>query len=172
MSCARERRKISSCARLPKVATASGHRARASTCGHSSSQASLVVPARSLRSCATIASCQAVRRALRSAASCVPMPELRTVYGFMSQPSSLAIHDDLPPGKHLKTPLPAAPGPRWSGPVHAHGRAQNERAKLGSNRTGGVGAVLRRRTPRRPKKPVARVRAGDTPVAEAGTDGG
>ena len=87
--CARERRKVNSCARMPNVSTASDQRTGASAWGHSFSQRSLVGPARSRRSCATIASCHEASRAPSAAASSVPIPEPRILYGFMSHLPSL-----------------------------------------------------------------------------------
>ena len=80
---ARERRNVSSLARGPSMADASAHSARASTCGHSSPHGSAVWPDRRRRSCATIASCHAMRRA-RSDAASVPLPEFTIAYGFIS----------------------------------------------------------------------------------------
>ena len=88
--CARARRKVSSCARSPNVATASVQREGASACGHSSSHPGLAASARRRRSCATMASCHAERRVLRVVASCVLAPELRIRYGFMSHPPCFA----------------------------------------------------------------------------------
>jgi hypothetical protein len=84
---ARERRNVSSPARVPNVANASAHSVRAATCGHSSSHVSAVRPVRRRRSCATIASCHTASRADSDAASDVPMPEPSVTYGFMSDPT-------------------------------------------------------------------------------------
>ena len=86
---ARDRRNVRSLARFPKVANASAHSVRASTCGQSSSHLSAILPARRRRSCATMASCQAFSRAHSDAASSVATPEPKIAYGFMSDPSSL-----------------------------------------------------------------------------------
>ena len=74
---ARDRKNVSSLARGPSVASASVHSVRASSCGHSSSHASVVRPVLSRRSCATIASCHAVKRTHSAAASAVPTLEPR-----------------------------------------------------------------------------------------------
>ena len=74
---ARDRRNVSSLARGPSVVSASLHSVRASSCGHSSSHASAVRPVLSRRSCATIASCHAVKRTHSAAASAVPTLEPR-----------------------------------------------------------------------------------------------
>ena len=84
---ARERRNARSLARVPNVANASAHSARASTCGHSSSHLSPAPPVRSRRSCATIASCHARSRTRSDSASEVPTPAPSAAYGFMSVPS-------------------------------------------------------------------------------------
>ena len=90
---ARERRNVSSPARAPNVANASAHSVRASTCGHSSSHVSDVRPVRRRRSCATIASCHAARRADSDVASDVPTPEPSITYGFMSAPTPRVIEN-------------------------------------------------------------------------------
>src|SRR5262245_4600536 len=81
---ARDRKKASSSARRPKVAIAWAQSTRASACGHSSSHASIVVPIWSRRSCATIASCQADKRALSDNASLVASLAPSITYGFIS----------------------------------------------------------------------------------------
>src|SRR5262245_3651696 len=78
-----ERRKRSSLARAPNASSASAQSVRASTCGHSSLHASLVLPERSRRSWATMASCHAARRMDNDVASLVPIPELNIAYGFI-----------------------------------------------------------------------------------------
>ena len=60
----------------PTSPTASVHSAVASTCGHSSPQRSAVGSDRRRRSCVTIASCHATRRARSDAASAVSVPKL------------------------------------------------------------------------------------------------
>ena len=92
-SIARDRRNVSSLARGPSVARAALHRVRASACGHSSSHASVARPVLSRRSCATIASCHAVRRTHSEAASAVPTLEPRNAYGLISDPSFLVATD-------------------------------------------------------------------------------
>src|SRR5687767_405409 len=94
---ARERRNVSSPLRAPNVANASAHRLRASTCGHSSSHLSAVRPVRRRRSCATIASCHAARRADSDAASDVPMPEPSITYGFISDALLVFVGDQPSP---------------------------------------------------------------------------
>ena len=56
---------------------------------------------------------------------------------------------------------------------HVDGRISSEPAtELGPGETGGVDAARRQRKPRVTEKPVRAVRACDTPVTEAGADGG
>ena len=81
---ARDRRNLSSPARAPNMADASAQRAAASTCGHSSSQRSAVGSERRRRSCVTIASCHAMRRARSDTASTVSVPKSAIAYGFIS----------------------------------------------------------------------------------------
>ncbi len=89
-SFAQERRNVSSSARAPKIAMASDQSARASACGHSSSHTALFLPVRRRRSWATMASCQADKRAPSDVASFVPRPEPSIRYRFMSHPPPLA----------------------------------------------------------------------------------
>ena len=92
-SFARDRRNVSSPAREPSVTNASAHSVRASSCGHSSSHASVVRPVLSRRSCATIASCHAVKRAGSAAPSAVPTLEPSIAYRLISDPSFLVATD-------------------------------------------------------------------------------
>ena len=89
-SFAQERRNVSSSARAPKIAMASDQSARASAWGHSSSHTALFLPVRRRRSWATMASCQADKRAPSDVASFVPRPEPSIRYRFMSHPPPLA----------------------------------------------------------------------------------
>ena len=84
---ARDRRNVRSRARGPNTSSASAHSARASTCGHSSSQRSLVCPDRRRRSCATIASCHAIRRARNGPGPVAPAFTSTIAYGFMRNTS-------------------------------------------------------------------------------------
>jgi len=89
---ARDRRNVSSHARGPSVSSAAVHSVRASTCGHSSSHTSAMRPALSRRSCATIASCHAVRRRHNDAASAVPTLRPSIAYGLIATHPVLVAH--------------------------------------------------------------------------------
>jgi len=168
--CARELRNVSSWARAPNAATASDQSSRASAWGHSSSHASLVVPTRRRRSWETIASCHADSRALSVVASCVPRPELRIVYGFMSHPASLAVRAVTAvdrKNESQRVPAPAfwfrgCDGPAGAGPRAV--RISSERANQG--RVELAASIRRPAQPRCSEKTVRSARVCDTVATE------